>query len=210
MRAVVDDRPLSQLTGSRPDRSAMLAWALGTSLAALSGILLAGSQGVLKHLDLTLLVINAYAAAMIGRLRSLPLTFVGALILGLGESYAVGYLPTNQQITSVFGWNDFTPISLSGLRPAFPVILLFIILLSIPPLRVRAAGQQKSREYIPMPPLRRWIIATVVLGLLAAGRGHHARRTCASTNSASAWASGSSCCPWCHSSAGAARSTWPR
>ena len=77
MRAVVDDRPLAQLTGSRPDRSAMLAWALGTSLAALSGILLAGSQGVLKHLDLTLLVINAYAAAMIGRLRSLPLTFVG-------------------------------------------------------------------------------------------------------------------------------------
>ena len=167
MRAVVDDRPLAQLTGSRPDRSAMLAWAIGTSLAALSGILLAGSQGVLKHLDLTLLVINAYAAAMIGRLRSLPLTFVGALILGLGESYAVGYLPTNQEITSIFGWNDFTPISLSGLRPAFPVILLFIILLSLPPLRVRAAGQQKSREYIPMPPIRRWVAATVVLGALA-------------------------------------------
>ncbi len=167
MRAVVDDRPLAQLTGSRPDRSAMLAWALGTTLAALSGILLAGSQGVLKHLDLTLLVINAYAAAMIGRLRSLPLTFLGALILGLGESYAVGYLPTNQQITSVFGWNDFTPVSLSGLRPAFPVILLFVILLFLPPLRVRAGGQQKSREYIPKPPLRRWMIATVALGALA-------------------------------------------
>ena len=163
MRAVVDDRPLAQLTGSRPDRSAMLAWAL----AVLSGILLAGSQGVLKHLDLTLLVINAYAAAMIGRLRSLPLTFLGALILGLGESYAVGYLPTNQEVTSVFGWNDFTPISLSGLRPAFPVILLFVILMFLPPLRVRAGGQQKSREYIPMPPLSRWIIATVVLGALA-------------------------------------------
>jgi branched-chain amino acid transport system permease protein len=121
----------------------------------------------LKHLDLTLLVINAYAAAMIGRLRSLPLTFVGALILGLGESYAIGYLPTNQQITSVFGWNDFTPVSLSGLRPAFPVILLFIILLTLPPLRVRASGQQKSREYVPMPPLRRWIAGTAVLGAVA-------------------------------------------
>ncbi len=167
MRAVVDDRPLSQLVGSRPDRSAMLAWALGTSLAALSGILLAGSQGVLKHLDLTLLVINAYAAAMFGRLRSLPLTFLGALILGLTESYAIGYLPTNQEITSIFGWNDFTPVSLSGLRPALPVILLFLILLVLPPLRVRAAGQQKSREYIPMPPLRRWVIGTAVLGAAA-------------------------------------------
>jgi branched-chain amino acid transport system permease protein len=167
MRAVVDDRPLSQLTGSRPDRSAMLAWALGTSLAALSGILLAGSQNVLKHLDLTLLVINAYAAAMFGRLRSLPLTFVGALILGLAESYAIGYLPTNQSITSIFGWNDFTPISLSGLRPALPVIFLFLILLVLPPLRVRAGGQQKSREYIPMPPVLRWVAATAVLGALA-------------------------------------------
>jgi branched-chain amino acid transport system permease protein len=172
MRAVVDDRPLSQLTGSRPDRSAMLAWAIGTSLAALSGILLAGSQGVLKHLDLTLLVINAYAAAMIGRLRSLPLTFLGALILGLGESYAVGYLPTNQSVTSIFGWSDFTPISLSGLRPAFPVILLFVILLFLPPLKVRAGGMQKSREYIPKPPVRRWLIGTVVLGVLAWGVGN--------------------------------------
>jgi branched-chain amino acid transport system permease protein len=167
MRAVVDDRPLAQLTGSRPDRSAMLAWALGTSLAALSGILLAGSQNVLKHLDLTLLVINAYAAAMFGRLRSLPLTFAGALILGLGESYAVGYLPTNQQITSIFGWNDFTPISLSGLRPAFPVIMLFLVLLVLPPLRVRASGMQASREYIPMPPVSRWVGGTVLLGFLA-------------------------------------------
>lgn len=168
MRAVVDDRPLAQLTGSRPDRSAMLAWAFGTSLAALSGILLAGSQGVLKHLDLTLLVINAYAAAMIGRLRSLPLTFLGALILGLGESYAVGYLPTNQSITSVFGYQLEDPISLSGLRPAFPVIVLFLVLLFLPPLRVRAGGIQKSREYIPMPPVRRWIVGTAVLGLVAA------------------------------------------
>jgi len=171
MRAVVDDRPLAQLTGSRPDQAAMLAWALGASLAALSGILLAGSQGVLKHLDLTLLVINAYAAAMFGRLRSLPLTFLGALILGLAESYAVGYLPTNQSITSIFGWNDFTPISLSGLRPALPVILLFLVLLFLPPLRVRAGGQQKSREYIPQPPLLRWVIGTVVLGVLAWGLG---------------------------------------
>ncbi|HYF44756.1 MAG TPA: ABC transporter permease [Acidimicrobiales bacterium] len=166
MRAVVDDRPLSQLSGSRPDRAALMAWAIGASLAALSGILLAGSQGSLKHLDLTLLVINAYAAAMIGRLRSLPLTFLGALILGLGESYAVGYLPTNQSIESIFGFN-FTAISLSGLRPAFPVILLFLILLFLPPLRVRAGGQQKSREYIPMPPIRRWLVATAALAGVA-------------------------------------------
>ncbi len=37
----------------------------------------------LDYYALTLLVINAYAAAMLGRLKSLPLTFVGAMGLGL-------------------------------------------------------------------------------------------------------------------------------
>ena len=158
MRAVVDDRSLSQLNGGRPGRASMLAWAIGTSLAGLAGILLAGSQGNLAPLPLTLLVINAYAAAMIGRLRSLPLTFLGALILGLGESYFIGYVPSGQTIASVFGHELDTPISLAGLRPAVPVLLLFIVLLVLPPTRVRAAGQQRVRDYVPTPSLRRWLI----------------------------------------------------
>ncbi|MDX6233388.1 MAG: branched-chain amino acid transport system permease protein livM, partial [Nocardioidaceae bacterium] len=44
MRAVVDDRGLAALNGARPDRSAAVAWALGCSLAALAGILLAPAQ----------------------------------------------------------------------------------------------------------------------------------------------------------------------
>ena len=58
-----------------------LAWAIGTSLAALAGILLTPVIG-LDYYDLTLLVINAYAAAMLGRLKSLPLTFAGAMGAG--------------------------------------------------------------------------------------------------------------------------------
>src|SRR5699024_4583992 len=46
MRAAVDDRDLAGLHGARPDTSARLAWAIGCSLAALSGILLAGMQGL--------------------------------------------------------------------------------------------------------------------------------------------------------------------
>ena len=124
---------------------------------------IAGSQGNLTYIPLTLLVINAYAAAMIGRLRNLPMTFLGALILGLSESYFVGYLPSNQSIASVFGYHFSTPISLSGIRPAIPIILLFIVLLLLPPTKVRGAGQQRSREYLPTPSFRRWIIGGVVL-----------------------------------------------
>src|SRR4051794_10120190 len=61
MRAAVDDRPLSSLNGSRPDTVQMLAWAIGCSLAAMSGILFIGTLG-LDASTLSLLIINAYAA----------------------------------------------------------------------------------------------------------------------------------------------------
>jgi branched-chain amino acid transport system permease protein len=91
MRACVDDRSLARLNGARPASTAMLAWAVGVSLAALSGVLIAPTLN-LSATPLTLLIVDVYAAAMIGRLRSLPMTFAGALILGLANDYGLGYL----------------------------------------------------------------------------------------------------------------------
>ncbi|MDX6234008.1 MAG: branched-chain amino acid transport system permease protein livM, partial [Nocardioidaceae bacterium] len=119
MRASVDSRPLAMLHGARPDRAATLAWSIGCSLAALAGILTAPLSGSLSHTTLTLLIVNAYAAAMIGRLRSMPMTFVGAVILGLGDSYAIGYIPSDNQYFSTF-------------RFALPVLILFVVLLVLP------------------------------------------------------------------------------
>ena len=92
-RAVVDDRELAALTGATPARYAQLGWALGCGLAALAGILIAPQIGALDVTTLTVLVITGYAAAMVGRLRSLPMTFLGAIVLGMLQSYADGYLP---------------------------------------------------------------------------------------------------------------------
>lgn len=169
MRGVVDDRDLTRLNGAQPNRSSMLSWALGTSLAALAGILLAGSQGVLGHVPLTLLVINAYAAAMFGRLESLSRTFVGAVVLGLLQAYGIGYLTLDRPLRSVFSFELDPPLSLNGLRPALPIIALFLVLLFLPPLRVRATGQRKSREIIPAPSVIRWSVGAVVLGVVAFG-----------------------------------------
>ena len=114
MRAVVDDRNLVSLNGARPGLISMLAWAMGSSLAAIAGILLA-PQLQLSVLVLTLLVVNAYAAAMVGRLTSLPLTFAGAMVLGLLQSYA-----------------SFVGIKIPGLsgllaqiQPSLPTIIVF-------------------------------------------------------------------------------------
>ncbi|HEV3226474.1 MAG TPA: ABC transporter permease, partial [Acidimicrobiales bacterium] len=155
MRAAVDDRPLAALNGARPDRSAMLAWAIGCSLAALAGILTAADLTGLQHLLLTLLIVNAYAAAMIGRLRSLPLTFLGAVILGLADAYGNGYLPKGNAY-------------FSGFRPAIPVVILFLVLLVLPQSRLRGHAAARTREWFPLPTYRGSVTAAGLL-LLAVG-----------------------------------------
>lgn len=156
MRAVVDDRTLAELNGGRPDRVAMLAWALGASLAALAGILLAGEQQ-LNIEPLVLLVINAYAAAIIGRLHNLPMTFLGAILLGLLDAYYLAYfgewLPAE-----LFGF------SLAGLRASIPTIVLFIALVMVPHTRLRA-GVVRYRERNKAP---RWSTALLGVALLIA------------------------------------------
>ncbi|WP_426573978.1 ABC transporter permease [Aquihabitans sp. McL0605] len=139
MRAAVDNRPLAALNGARPERSAMLAWALGFSLAALSGILIAPTL-TLSAVPLTLLIINAYGAAVFGRLRSLPLTFLGAIILGLVHDYAVGYLPDLSATAQPY---------VRGLVDAIPAILLFIVLLVLPAGRLKSVV--RTREIAVKP-----------------------------------------------------------
>ena len=135
MRASVDDHALATLNGARPARVAMLAWATGCVLAAIGGILIAPGAGLDAGL-LSLLIVNAYAAAIIGRLRSLPLTFVGAVVLGLTPTPLSGYLPNGSRYPQ-------------GLRIASPAIVLFVVLLLIP--NPRLPGRARSREYFPSP-----------------------------------------------------------
>lgn len=152
MRAAVDSRPLALLHGARPDRSAALAWAVGCSLAALAGILISGSLGTLSHVNLTLLIVSAYAAAMVGRLRSLPMTFAGAVVLGLADSYAIGYVPGTNAYFSTF-------------RFVIPVVVLFVVLLVLPNPQLRARAVTASREDIPLPS---WRGALITAGLVVA------------------------------------------
>ncbi|MBV9282987.1 MAG: inner-membrane translocator, partial [Acidimicrobiia bacterium] len=169
MRAVVDDRDLTALNGGRPSRVSALSWALGSMLAALAGILLAPKLS-LNVLALTFLVIDAYAAAIVGQLKNLPLTFAGALALGLGEAYAVGYLPTS-------GF-------LSHIKPSLPMLFLFAVLLFLPQVRLRV-GRVVGGRSVRVPSWREvgitgavlvaatWVLASILKGpdLASMGQG---------------------------------------
>ena len=135
MRANVDDGTLTLLNGARPNRIAGLSWAVGGFLAGVGGVLIAPTLS-LEAGSLSLLIINAYAAAIFGRLRSIPLTFVGAIVIGLTEGYLAGYLPGDNRYLAAF-------------RPAAAVIILFVALLLVPNPRLR--DRTHIREYFPAP-----------------------------------------------------------
>jgi branched-subunit amino acid ABC-type transport system permease component len=143
MRAVVDNRELAMLNGGRPTRAALASWAIGSMLAAVAGVLISPLTGALSILPLTLLVVNAYAAAVFGRLRNLPMTFVGALVLGL----LISYWNWISEAGSKWGW-------LSGLRTSIPTIVLFIVLLLLPQDRLRGAVITRTRERFHLPTMK--------------------------------------------------------
>jgi branched-subunit amino acid ABC-type transport system permease component len=161
MRACVDDRSLAMLNGARPASTAMISWAIGSSLAALAGVLIAPTL-TLSALPLTLLIIDAYAAAMIGRLRSLPMTFVGALILGMANDYGLGYLSrvtVGQQY-------------IQGFLVSVPIIMLFVVLLVLPGARLRGHRSLRTREIAPLPtwPGTVGFCAAVIAGTIMLGQ----------------------------------------
>ena len=167
MRGVVDNRDLIGLFGARPSRLSTLSWAIGASLASVAGILVA-PRLQLQPLILTLLVIDAYAAAMIGRLRSLPMTFLGALIVGLASSYALGYIPSS-------GLWSSTPIQ-GLLTLSVPSVILFIVLLALPMHRIRSGTPQRHAPLAPASFVRSLqggvlLVAAVVVAVSFMGPG---------------------------------------
>jgi branched-chain amino acid transport system permease protein len=154
MRAVVDDPELVAMAGAKPYRMSQMGWALGFMLAAIAGVLIAplvGQTGLTSD-QLTLLALNGFAAAVVGRLRNLPMTFVGALMLGLITQYCVGYLPghINPGLTSV-------------LTEVVPVLFLFVVLLVIPAARLAPAGRLAVRPAPKVVTARQSVAGAVLL-----------------------------------------------
>ncbi len=133
MRAVVDDPDLAAQNGILPERVAASSWAIGVVLAGIAGILLAPAL-TLDQIGLTLLVVNGYAAAILGRLRNLPLTYGGALIIGLIQSYLIWAAGDFSFGAGWLGNNDL----LNELNPIVPVLFLFAVLVFLPQARLTA------------------------------------------------------------------------
>ena len=159
MRGVVDNPELLDLGGTSPAAVRRWAWIIGSSFAVLAGVLLAPSLN-LDATVLTLLVVQAFGAAAIGRFSSLPLTYVGGLVIGIAASVATKYVVTSSA-------------ALAGLPASIPFIVLFLVLIFTP--RSKLASRRVSR---PRPaavyaaPARVQIAGAAVLGAVLVAVPH--------------------------------------
>ncbi len=134
LRAVVDDPDLLGMAGVSPNRMSQYGWVLGFMMAALSGVLLAPTQTTGLNIEaMTLLVVSGYAAAIVGRLKNIPVTFAAAIAIGLAENYILNYVEPH--LSSALQ---------TDVTNALPMVFLFIALVMLPSVRLRAIGRLTS------------------------------------------------------------------
>ena len=92
MRAVVDNPPLLDVQGRNPNAVRRWAWIIGASFAAASGVLLGPIVGTLTAGGILTIIISSFGAAAIGAFSSLPLTFVGGLLIGVAGDVSSKYV----------------------------------------------------------------------------------------------------------------------
>lgn len=116
MRACSDNQRAAALMGININVVVVFAFAVGSALAALAGIMLAGEYKTVDPLMGFAPGLKAFVAAVIGGIGNLSGAVLGAFILGISEMLFAGLLPTT-----------VTPY-----RDAFVFILLIVVLLVRP------------------------------------------------------------------------------
>ena len=137
MRAVVDDPDLLALMGTSPVRVRRLAWMIGCSFSCLSAVLILPALG-LNSIRLTFLAMYAFGAAAIGAFGSIPITFLGGLLIGITADLSKYVIVDHPRL----GW-------LNGFPEALPFVVLFVVLLAMPRRRLLASSRTEVR-----PPLQ--------------------------------------------------------
>jgi branched-chain amino acid transport system permease protein len=123
MRAMANDREITATLGVRVRRVEASAWFGCGVLSGVAGVLLADLVA-LDATSLTFLVISTLAATLIAQLRSIAVTFVAAIVIGVVDA-------------------ELTPIqSLSNYRDMTPFVLAAIALLVMNRRRVISIGRQ--------------------------------------------------------------------
>ena len=128
-----------------------ISWIIGSTFAAMSGVLIVPLIG-LEPIALTFLVVQAFGAAAIGYFSSIPLTYLGGIIIGIASSVSTKYVLD-------VDW-------LGGLPASLPFLILFVVLLVTPRrklVRPSAAEARPALQWHGPPALRYSVGAAVAI-----------------------------------------------
>ena len=154
MRAVVDDPDLLDIQGTSPSRVRRISWIIGSTFAALSGVLIVPLIG-LESIALTFLVVQAFGAAAIGFFASIPLTYLGGIVIGVASDISKKYVLD-------VDW-------LGGLPASLPFLVLFFVLLVTPRRKLVPPSATEARPALQWhgPQALRYSVGAAILVALA-------------------------------------------
>ncbi len=109
--SVAESRRATAAIGLSADKIAAINWMLGSALGVLAAVLTANISTVLEVEPLTLIIIPAFAAALIGSFRSFWLTLAGGLLIGAIDSEGA-YLQVRFPHWPLSGWSDSVPFAI--------------------------------------------------------------------------------------------------
>ena len=102
MRATAQDREMAMLVGVNVNRVISNTFIIGSSLAAVGGVLIASHIGRINFYIGFIAGIKAFTAAVLGGIGSIPGAVLGSLVLGFTESFATGYVSSDYEDVFAF------------------------------------------------------------------------------------------------------------
>jgi branched-chain amino acid transport system permease protein len=102
MRATAQDKTMALLVGINVDRVISVTFIIGSSLAAIGGVLIANHIGQVNFYIGFIAGIKAFTAAVLGGIGSIPGAVLGGLVLGWTESFATGYVSSDYEDVFAF------------------------------------------------------------------------------------------------------------
>jgi branched-chain amino acid transport system permease protein len=102
MRAVAQDRDMAMLVGVDVNRVISFTFIIGSSIAALGGVLVSSHIGQVNYYVGFIAGIKAFVAAVLGGIGSMPGAVLGSLVLGWTESFFTGYISSDYEDVFAF------------------------------------------------------------------------------------------------------------
>ena len=103
MRAVSEDKGAAQLMGINVNTTISMAFAIGSALAAIAGVLLCSAYPMLVPTTGSMPGIKAFTAAVFGGIGSIPGAMLGGILLGIIETFCRAYVSMELSDAIVFG-----------------------------------------------------------------------------------------------------------